>query len=287
MYDRVKAIPGDIPVTPKFQQEIAALSDKFENLKEFAPDLYKHQGLEQVKGSLATPQSPAHPNAYTASAIVDITKNLREKSNKILSKAEINDSEYHEAAALRAGATALENLLEDNLKARFPPGTPAVQSGRFLVDEWRKARQDLAKVYDVEGVANLRTGDVNPLKIAKLQEHGAPLTGNLKTIADAVEAMPEVFREPSYKAEKLPIHAGDVALAALAGGASVVSGNPVAMGALAARPLSQLAASSRTYQKMMAEPNLKPRSSIKMGDFAKGEITADIARRKEDEDTSR
>ena len=165
VYDRVKAVPGDIPVTPKFQQEIVALSDKFENLKQFAPDLYQQQGLERVKGALATPQSPAHPNAYTASAIVDITKNLREKSNKILSKAEITDSEYHEAAALRAGATALENLLEDNLKTRFPPGTPAVQSGRFLVDEWRKARQDLAKVYDVEGVSNLKTGDVNPLRL--------------------------------------------------------------------------------------------------------------------------
>ena len=120
-----------------------------------------------------------------------------------------------------------------------------------------------------------------------MQEHGAPLTGNLKTIADAVEAMPEVFRKPGYQAEGRVIHAGDVGVAGIAAGVSAVGKSPEAISLILGRPLAKAAASSKPYQKMMAEPNLKPRSSIKMGDFAKGEITADIARRKEDEDTSR
>jgi len=66
-----------------------------------------------------------------------------------------------------------------------------------LPDKFRQARQLFAKIYDVESVTNKTTGDVNARGLARLLEHGKPLTGNLKLIADMANGYARAFQNPA------------------------------------------------------------------------------------------
>lgn len=83
-------------------------------------------------------------------------------------------------------ANKLEQQIEDAAQEIGRPG---------LVDELRAARTRIAKSYEVERALNLGDADVSAPVLGRSLDKGAPLTGELKTIAKFQQAFPQSMRE--------------------------------------------------------------------------------------------
>jgi hypothetical protein len=93
--------------------------------------------------------------------------------------------------AQRQVADAIERQMERHATAVGKPD---------LVERFRSARTELAKIHNVEAAKIGNTGDVSAKRLAKMLEKNVPLTGNLKTIAETAQEFGEVMRDgPSLK----------------------------------------------------------------------------------------
>jgi hypothetical protein len=97
---------------------------------------------------------------------------------------------------------------------------------KALVENWQKAREQLAKIHNIEESVNLKTEHVDPAKLSKLRAQGSKLSGGLEKVADAHETMGDVVKSVA-KGDKL--RAGDTAVGnavvkALRGAAGAVTG---------------------------------------------------------------
>lgn len=145
-------------------------------------------------------------------------------------------------------------------------------SGRAkLIENWKAARQKLAKIHDIEDATNLETGRVDPARLAKIVDNGGTLTGNLADIVQAHKAMPHVVKDME-KGSQASLRAGDSAVGgalvkaahtlsgvgagAAAGSAFGPVGAGVGAGAGLAVPLAtRKLMSSGLYQKYMTHPS--------------------------------
>lgn len=264
-YETIKQLAVDVLPDAQYLQAIRDLDKRFESMKEFAPALYNHPALERARGALSQPQSPAHPGAWTPKSLLEISQTLRERANRMLKARDVSDEAFNEATALKAGATAMEDLLERHL---VPPGVQRVGTNFRLVSDFRKARQLIAKTYDVEAAINPVTGAIDPQKLRRIAEKGGRLTGGLKDIADAAAAMPSVMKSVEGADTSLAPHIGDWGAA---GAISMATGHPQALAAAAVRPTATALASSRRYQNAMGRvrPN-KPTRQYSLKDALSG-----------------
>jgi hypothetical protein len=93
-------------------------------------------------------------------------------------------------AAQQAEANAARNL--DTIESI------ASQGGRpELTQALRTARVQIAKIHEVEKALNLGTGNVDASVLGRALDKGAPLSGDLKTIAQFQQAFPQFMREGS------------------------------------------------------------------------------------------
>ena len=269
-YDRIKSIQMDISASdPRFQQALRDIDKQFESVKEFAPGLIDLRDLERVRGSVGNPQSPAHPNAWTPKSLLEVSQQLRAEAQATLETAQSNKSAFKEAAAMKAAATAMEDLLENALT---PTGVQRVAQPFSLVSDFRKARELIAKSYDVEEVMNPTTGVIDAAKLAKMHQTGKKLSGNLLKIAEAASAMPDVMKLPSGQTQAL-MRLTDLGVGAGAGavGAAALglhgAAIPAVVGA-AARPIARAVMSSKPYQAKMGRVHSKPGRQFSMGEAA-------------------
>lgn len=85
-------------------------------------------------------------------------------------------------------AEALENSLESHAQG---VGRPE------LVGALRQARQQIAKIHDVEKALNVGTGSIDASVLGRMADQGKPLSGGLKTIGDFQQAFKPYMREAS------------------------------------------------------------------------------------------
>jgi hypothetical protein len=86
-----------------------------------------------------------------------------------------------------AAKKVIANKLEDALARRLD-----TMGDKQVVTAFRDSRQALAKIHNVED--SLTGGQIDPQKVLKLREAGAPLTEGLNEIADMAEKFPDVVR---------------------------------------------------------------------------------------------
>jgi hypothetical protein len=77
-------------------------------------------------------------------------------------------------------ATALENLIEANVK-----------DPQLLID-FRKARAEMAKIYDYERALNTQTNRIDPQVLAKMAKDKKPLSGVAADIAKIASVFPDI-----------------------------------------------------------------------------------------------
>jgi hypothetical protein len=146
--------------------------------------------------------------------------------------------------SLKAGADALEGAIDTHLAALGPSQ---------ILNDFRNARQLIAKTYSVQKGLNDVTGDVSAGVLAKQLEKGRPLSGELRTIAEVAQAFPkgmQTLKEAPKATSPL-----DLAVAAMSG---VATGNPAMLGMMSARPAIRSAMLSPLYQRQMLTPNYGP-----------------------------
>ena len=116
-----------------------------------------------------------------------------------------------------------------------------------LMDDYRRARTQFAKIADLREAANLQTSHVDPAVLSRLRKRGGTLTGGFADIADAHDAMPLVVHGVEGAAAQDAIRASDATLgkvSAMSHAAVELSGIP-----MAARHVM----ASKAYQKFMTE----------------------------------
>lgn len=124
---------------------------------------------------------------------------------------------------------------------------------------FRRARQDIAKSYSVQKAVNPATGDVSAQSLARELVKGKPLSGDLRTIAEVASAFPKATQ--ALKESPKAVSPLDFAFG---GGASIATGNPLALATLAARPAARALQLSPMYQGLLARPQSYSQGLLEM-----------------------
>ena len=170
---------------------------------------------------------------------------------------------YKVAAAMKAGREAERRL--GAAQERFNKATETVESwrkrlgtahtrdeqNRTMLDRYRDARTLFAKIHNVEDATNRTTGNVSASGLARLYNKGAPLSGKIKTIAEAHNTSPKDMQVP-----ELFGHAEDWSvLDALGTTSAIAMGHPAAaIGFLGRHPARRTLLSDR-YQRAILAPS--------------------------------
>jgi hypothetical protein len=278
--------------------------------KEAAPEYYRTPEFERIKAEVLDPQAqhtPASIMVHIADLRADASKlakragarpedfreamamrNVATALEDFLER-KLTDSVYVGGDATMPGVKTPLGLPSParptipGPQGKVPMGQMPMKDGGLLaeksnaarqklIDDWRAAREILAKVHNIEESTNLQTGHLDPAKLKKLRDNGAPLSGNLSKIVDAHEAMGDVVKNVE-RGNKTAIRAGDssvgqavmkaghgVSAAALgAGVGGAVGATPgAAIGGAAgiAIPLAvRKAMATKLYQKVMVDPS--------------------------------
>ena len=245
VYDQVRAVPGSINVqrtNPTWTQQVQDLDMKFRSMKNQMPDMYRNSGLERLRGSMGRVSN------ITPGEIVDIVRNLRDQASATLKRTDAPAEQVDAAFAFKQAANMFEDLLEQHLQQTNRTG---------LMTRFRDARQTLAKTHTVEEATDLVTGKVDPQALRRALSKGEPLTGNLRTVAEAAAALPSVMRKTETMVTPEGMVLSDWAMGAGIP-AAIFTGQPGIAAGLAAgaasRPVVRSIAASEAYQRRLAQP---------------------------------
>lgn len=147
------------------------------------------------------------------------------------------------AKGLNDAANAIEDVIDRNLQATGQPQ---------LLQNYRAARELIAKTYSVEKALNEGLGTVSARKLAAQLAKGKPLSGGLKTAAQAGQAFPKATAEVT---ESMP---GVSPLDFAVGTMGAAAGSPAGLSLLVGRPMMRNALLSGPYQSLMTTPSYGP-----------------------------
>lgn len=155
-----------------------------------------------------------------------------------------NPETLAKAQAAAASAKQIDDFLAKSLES--------AGKGESL-SALKEARKQIAKSYTVEKALNSATGEVNAQVLAKELAKGKMLSGELRTIAEVAQAFPkatQLLKEAPKSVSPL-----DYAVGALTGAST---GNPLMLGAMAARPAARSLILSQPYQSRMLANSYGP-----------------------------
>ena len=256
-YQQIKTL-GTLTGDARFNNQIAGLKGAYEGAAKDFPGLAKPE-LSQMLDSLKQPK-------FKASSAVDAVRILRDEADKAFRQGDKGVSK-----ALRQASSAMEDLIERNLlRINAEASLTSIMRGGGSVDDivgaginnpaaamlnqFRDARQLIAKTYSVEKALNPTTGTIDAQKLAAQLNRGKPLSGELKQAADFANR---------FKTAAKPIEGmGSLPQTspldwALAGGMTAATSNPLGMMGLLARPAARKAALSPMVQRgLLQSPRL-------------------------------
>lgn len=210
---------------------VANLGSRTAQARAFFPNITKNKGIDDLVAELQSVRQ------FPGRAGLDIVKQLRYEATVNLRSQDPKAAQL--GLAQRQAADAIDGLIERNL---------AATGQQNLVNEYRAARQVIAKSYDVQSATNPATGDVRASRLAVLAAKGRPLTGNLDTVARVAAAFPKAVQMPAGFGHD----EGMSALDAFFSIGSIAAGHPEAAIATFARAPVRQTILSRPYQGAMA-----------------------------------
>jgi hypothetical protein len=238
-----KAVGQAVPVIwadGTYRQEISHIANTVvQNAKQSFPNLLATPQIDRLVNELRQPGA----NVFSPEAGLALVKRLRFDANAHF-QARDNPETLALAVAERQAATAIDDLMDRQITGWGKPD---------VIAQYRAARQQIAKSYDVEAATNPSTGDVNAQRIAaltRLNRAGvarSQLTGELETIANAANAFPKAMQPPSGFGHD----EGWSALDFFAAVGSAAAGHPGAAAAVVARPVIRTGVLTGPYQDWM------------------------------------
>lgn len=176
-YDAIKGV-GTLSADQAYNQALKDIAGKYSGASKDFPEL-ANQGVGKLVKAL-------NKKTISAEGAIEQIKNLRDAAKSNLGPM-ASSSDKLMGKAQRKSADALENLIERNIE-------PVL--GKQMLDEFKMARQVIAKTYTIEKALNTATGNVVGTELAKQSKKGVPLSGALKEVADFSRAFPRLSREP-------------------------------------------------------------------------------------------
>lgn len=173
-YDVVRGA-GKIVADGRYQSDLAEITARFRGASKDFPELAKSEADDIVTG--------LQKAEFDADSAVDLISILRDKADDAF-----RTGSSQAGRAYKAGASALERVIERNLQARG-------RDGADMLAKYRAARQLMAKTYTVEKAFNPSTGNVAAAKLGRELAKGKPLTTELRTAAEFSQAFPKAARE--------------------------------------------------------------------------------------------
>jgi hypothetical protein len=117
----------------------------------------------------------------TGSDLLDSVRNLRAEAKQTYKNPSAKPKDIAAADANLAIANQLESMIESNI------------SNPKLLDQFRDARQKMARSYVYEEATNFNTGQVDASKLARITAKDNALTGDIKSIGVIAGNNPEAF----------------------------------------------------------------------------------------------
>lgn len=188
-------------------------------------------------------------NAFDAGSAIAQIRELRDAADAAYASRNASAGRAYKGAA-----KALEDAIDAHLVANNAPAD--------LLSGYREARKLIAKTYTVQKALNSETGDVSAQVLGRELSKGRPLSGDIRTAAQAGAAFPKATQ--ALKETPKTLSPLDFATAGL--GLVGSGGNPLAAAGLVARPAARAALLSGPAQRMaleqagaLATPNLLAR----------------------------
>ena len=241
-YAAVANSPAPLKATPRYTAQINKLGDEWAKAADEFPDLVKNDAILGLRQSLLKEE-------MTPSGAIAVVRKLRFDA-----KANLRAAEPEKRAlgfAQRRAADAVDELVETNLSRA---------GQKKLAESYKNARVLIAKTYDVEAALNDATGNVSARHLGALMDRGAPLTGELKRVAQFARAFPKAAQNVDTIGSQTAISPLDTAAAGIGAAAS---GRPEVLGAIVGRPAVRSAILSGPYQRAAVVPKT-PKAKIPM-----------------------
>lgn len=220
---------GDVVADQQYTKALDAISGQYQGAARSFPGAAKNPVMEMVDG--------LRQQKFDAGDALDMIKVLRESADKAYRSGDTGLGK-----ASKAAAGALEDQIERHLK---DAGNAEAMAA------FREARKEIAKTYTVQKGLNSQTGEVSAQSLARDLQKGRPLSGELRTVAEAATAFPRAFQ--ALKEAPKATSPLDWAIASLGAGAT---GSPAAALTMAARPAVRSMLLSKPYQSgALAQPS--------------------------------
>jgi hypothetical protein len=247
-------LPQGAPITPQSLKAIRDSAGQAYAVVSGSGTVAAPAKYDQALDSIVAPYIKAaqgFPNAKP-SPVIDLVESLRSPSfdagsavEKIKELRTAADDGFRTgntdiARASKAAAKALEDAIEDHLQ-----GIGAAD----LLDNFRNARQLIAKTYTVEKALNPTTGTIDAAKLGTELKRGKPLSGGIKAAADFANRFPKAA-QTTERMGSLP-QTSPLDWATL-GTVSAMAQNPLPMLGVMARPMARGAALSPMVQNRLA-----------------------------------
>lgn len=228
-YDAIGSA-GIIKPTQAYSDALDKIIAPYQKAAAGFPDAKPNPIIAEIS-SLKSPE-------FDASSALAKIKELRESADSAYAKGDKNVGK-----ALKDGANALEDAIDTHLQ----------QSGasQGVLQNFRDARQLIAKTYSVENALNPASGNVDAAKLAAALKKGRPLSGELKQAAEFAGQFPKAAQTPEKMGSLPQVSPLDFSASALT---SAATANPLYMAGVLARPAARKLALSGIVQNRLAQP---------------------------------
>jgi len=255
-------LPEEEVIVPQVLNDIRSVAGKaYENIEGIGtikPGKEYTEGLNKIAGKALKAQE-GFPNAKP-SPVIELADSLKSEAfdgsaalAKIIDLRDAANTAYSSNQKLlgkanKDAADLLENEIERHLKAN---------GQQEMLNEFRNARQLIAKTYTVEKALNPVSGTVDARALARELKKGKPLTDELKTAAEFAAQFPKAAQTTELMGSRPQLSPLDVGAAGIASALT----NPAAMAGLAVRPGARAAALSDTIQNSLIQGKITPEQS--------------------------
>jgi hypothetical protein len=229
--------------TPLNTETLDSLRENAGAVYQQASTLPAGQVSSATTRSLATGKKTTTPIFKSGADLVDEIKLARDDARslwKTIAMGTDKPTQARNAAqAADARVRTLENQLENLAKQNNQPQ---------LLDELKRARTEIAKIYTVEKATNPVTGSVDARVIGKQLSKKAPITGELQLIGKFAQAFPKVTKPVGEQPNPFSIY--DVIGTSYGVGAA----NPLVAAVPAARVAGRYGVLSQPVQQRFVNP---------------------------------
>jgi hypothetical protein len=229
--------------------------ENIENIGTIKPSKEYMEGLNQIASKPLKAQA-GFPNAKP-SPIIDLAESLKSDAfdgsaavAKIIDLRDAANTAYGAQQKLLGNANKkAAELLEDEIERHLK-----TTGQEKMLDEFRNARQLIAKTYTVQKAMNPVSGNVDAKALARELKKGKPLTEELRTAAEFATQFPkatQTIESMGSLPQTSPLDIG-------AAGVMASLTNPAALASLGVRPGARAAALSGPVQNRLVQGKITP-----------------------------